>query len=137
MPDYLNRMIIEALKIPSDVVLKSIDIDEHGRYWITSDGKILSVCREQPRYKGIYNNGEGYYYTDIGDSKYYIHRLLAITFNQDKSKEKILDNCEIHHLDRNKDNNALNNLCIVTKEKHRAIHKLWRMIDEWEQAQQE
>ena len=135
MPDYLNRMINEALYLPSNVVLKSIELDEEGRFWMLSNGELLSVCRNQPRYKHFHDNGNGYYYTEINGKKYYLHRLLAITFNEDEQKKRILDDCEVHHLDRNKENNDLGNLAIVSKEKHKAIHKLWRMIDEWEQTQ--
>ena len=110
MPDYLNRMIAAYLEMPSSVGLRSIDIDEEGRYWITSDGRLLSVVREQPLYKHFFDNGDGYYYTEIAGKKYYLHRLLALSFNQDPNKEKIKDNCEIHHLDRNRDNNDLSNL---------------------------
>lgn len=130
MPDYLNRMIIEALKLPKNVILRSIDIDEQGRYWITSDGKLLSVCREKPLYKRFYDNGEGYYYTEINGKKYYLHRLLALSFNQNQEKKKI-KNCVVHHLDRNKDNNNLSNLCIVSKDKHQAIHSIWNKLDSW------
>jgi len=45
MPDYLNRMINEALYLPSNVVLKSIELDEEGRFWMLSNGELLSVCR--------------------------------------------------------------------------------------------
>ena len=46
MPDYLNRMINEALTLPPNVALVSVDLDQQGRYWITSDGRLLSVCRD-------------------------------------------------------------------------------------------
>ena len=132
MPDYLNRMIIEALTLPPNVVLRSLDFDEEGRYWITSDERLLSVCRDQPRYKHFTDNGQGYYYTEIGNKKYYLHRLLALSFNQDQEKEPIKETLEVHHLDRNRDNNSLNNLTLVSKKKHQAIHSIWRKIDSWE-----
>ena len=132
MPDYLNRMIIEALTLPPNVSLRSLDFDEQGRYWITSDERLLSVCREQPIYKHFTDNGEGYYYTEIGGKKYYLHRLLALSFNQDQEKKKILDRCEVHHLDFDRSNNSLGNLCILTPEKHRLIHTLW---NRWQKAE--
>jgi len=57
MVDYLNRMINEFLNLPKNIVLRSIDFDNDGRYWITSDGRLLSVCREKPRYKHFTDNG--------------------------------------------------------------------------------
>ena len=138
MPDFLNRMIIEAFKLPPNTLLKSIDTDEQGRYWLLSDGRLLSVCREQPRYKVFTDNGNGYYYVDINGDRQYLHRLLAITFNTSQKKAKIINNCIVHHLDRDKNNNKLDNLCIMTSEKHRAIHRIWNKIDNgvvvpWEQ----
>ncbi|MBR2507903.1 MAG: hypothetical protein IKB70_13715 [Bacilli bacterium] len=46
MPDYLNRMINEVLTLPPNVILASAGFDDNGRYWITSDGRLMSVCRE-------------------------------------------------------------------------------------------
>lgn len=129
MVDYLGRMVRELHNIPNNVVLKSIDIDQLGRYWITSDGRILSVCREEPRYKNFTDNGQGYLYTELNGKKYYLHRLLAFLFNT--NKENIKDNYEVHHIDRNRKNNSLDNLCIVSPEKHKAIHSIWNKLDNW------
>ena len=138
MPDYVERVIIESFNLPSNIILKSVD--DEGRYWITSDGRILSVVREQPRYKHFTDNGEGYLYTEIDGKKQYLHRLLALTFNEDKEKEPIKHTLEVHHLDRNRVNNDLSNLCLVSRKKHKAIHDIWRLIDKqevipWEQKE--
>lgn len=130
MPDYVERVIRESFNLPDNVIMKSID--EEGRYWITSDGRVLSVVREQPRYKHFTDNGEGYLYTEIDGKKQYLHRLLALTFNADKEKEPIKYSLEVHHLDRNRANNDLSNLCLLTKERHRQIHDIWRKLDSWE-----
>ena len=132
MPDYLNRMIAAYLEMPSSVELRSLDFDDQGRFWITSDSRLLSVVREKPLFKRFFDNGDGYYYTEIAGKKYYLHRLLALSFNQDPNKEMIKDCCEVHHLDRNKENNSLSNLVILTPEQHRAIHNIWRKIDNGE-----
>ena len=110
-------------------------IDELGRYWITSDGRLLSVCGSVPVYRCFTDKGKRYLYVDINNKSYSLHRLLAITFNGDKNKEKILDNCIVHHLDFDLSNNSLNNLCILTPEKHRAIHQIHRRIEKWEEEQ--
>ena len=135
MPDYLNRMICEALSLPPSIALSSID--DQGKYWITSDGRVLSVCGDQPQYLKNNDNGKGYKKVKLNDEPYYLHRLLAICFNKSQEKKKLIPNCEVHHLDRNKDNLRLDNLCIVSPEKHRAIHSIWGKIDKWEQQQQQ
>lgn len=131
MPDYLNRIIIESLENQDyNIILKSIDDD--GRYWISSDGKLISVCRDIARYKHFsYDNDNGYLYTKINNKKIYLHRLLAFSFCCDSNIIKNKKYYEVHHLDRNKKNNNLNNLCIISKEKHNAIHNIWRKLDKW------
>ncbi len=130
MPDYLNRMINEALSLPPSVALSQID--DQGRYWITSDGRVLSVCGNEPQYLNS-QYSDGYEKIKLNGKWHYIHRLLAISFNQSEEKRKITKNCIVHHLDRDTINNSLDNLCILTPEKHRAIHNIWRFIDKWEQ----
>lgn len=46
MPDYLERAVILSLSLPKDKILKSLDIDNEGRYWISNKGEIISVVRE-------------------------------------------------------------------------------------------
>ena len=128
MRDYLEGVIIESLKMPPNVILKNID--EQGRYWITTDGRILSLCRETPHYLQFTDdNGAAYLYTKIDGEKVYLHRILAMSFNEDSEKRKLYQNCEVHHIDFDKYNNSLDNLCIVPPEKHRLIH---RLFDKWE-----
>ena len=133
MPDYLNRMINEARKLPPDVAL--ISLDDEGKYWLTTDGRWLSVCGEQPLYRTLNDNGKGYLRFQIGTKKHYLHRYLALALNQSPEKEKLFNNCQVHHLDRDKSNGKLDNLCILSPKKHRAIHNIWRKIEKWEKQQ--
>lgn len=133
---YLTRAIEESFRQNKPVpMMKSID--QQGRYWITSDGRLLSVCGEVPLYRAFYDNGHGYLYVDINDNNYSLHRLLALSFNGDKEKEKIFNNCEVHHFDFDRSNNSLNNLCILTPEKHRTIHNIHRRLVKWEEQQRQ
>lgn len=134
MDDYLNRAVSEFLTIdmPKNVIFKTVDIDEQGRFWLSNTGILLSVCRKKPFYKSFTNNGKGYYQTEINGNKYYLHRLLAFTFTPDKVKKQFKDYLEIHHIDRNRKNNSLDNLAIVSKKKHLAIHNIWDKLDSWE-----
>lgn len=129
MPDYLSRMIFENFNLPPDIALACVD--KQGRYWITSDGRLLSVCRDSPRYLKFFDNGNGYLYVDFDNERHYLHRLLAVAFNQDKEKQKLIDskNFDVHHLDFDKSNNSLENLCILTPKEHRAIHAQKNKLD--------
>lgn len=129
MEDYLSRVIFASLKLPNNVILRDLQIDEDGRYWITSDCRVLSICDEQPLYRKFHDNGDGYLQLEIGRRKYYLHRLMALTFNADAKKEAIKNSLVVHHLDRDKSNNSLTNLCLLDDRKHRAIHSIWKKID--------
>ena len=133
MTIYQERAEQAASALPPNVIMKCLKLDKQGRYWITSDSRLLSVCHKEARYKHFFDNGEGYLKVEIGGNTYYLHRLVALTFNADESKDKLKNkeyqNCVVHHIDRNKSNNNLENLTILTPDKHQAIHKIWRKID--------
>ena len=144
MSVYLERAENIAASLPPNVIMTCLKMDRQGRYWMISDGILLSVCRDEERYKHFSDNGKGYMKTEIGDKTYYLHRLLALSFNADETKDKFKNNdykeCEIHHLDRDKSNNTLPNLTILTKKKHQAITNFWNKLDKlevipWEQME--
>lgn len=99
--------------------------DELGCYWLSCDGDLISFCRNEPHRMKFLDNGSGYFYTEIKGKKYYLHRLLAKVFNENKAKDRIHP-YEVHHIDFNKTNNSLDNLCIISGQKHRTIHSLYR-----------
>ena len=118
MIDYLERMIRVFLELPCEIELKCLD--DQGRYWILNDGRILSVCREEPRYLHPTDNGNGYYQVKMNGKNYYIHRLLALAFNNDNITD--IKQCEVHHKDLNKKNNDISNLVLISKDKHLKLH---------------
>ena len=135
MVDYLQRAITVFLMEPAAVSFRTFDKDEQGRFWISTDGRLLSVCRDQALWKSFQDNGKGYYQTKINGKTYYLHRLLAFTFNADEEKKSISiddDNYEVHHCDFNRQNNDLGNLCIMTRQKHQAIHRLYNKLKSME-----
>ena len=127
MPDYLNRMVNQLFKIPRNIILKSLDIDEQGRFWILSNGDVLSVVRDEAHYMTFTDNGRGYKYTRINGKNYYKHRLLAFAFTPDKIKRQFMDFLEVHHIDRDRQNNSLDNLCIISKARREFLNKNSRL----------
>lgn len=91
-----------------------------------------TYAQDHPRWKGgIHVGGEGYVFTYNPNHPYayrgyiYEHRMIV---------EKYLSECigfvvyihpslDIHHVDKNKLNNDISNLRIVTKGEHSLIHK--------------
>lgn len=60
----------------------------------------------------------GYYLSgSIKGKRYRLHRYIY-----EKYKGKIPKGYEIHHIDKNKDNNTIENLQLLTSKKHKEIH---------------
>lgn len=131
MPDYLNRLVNELYNIPPNVLVSSLYMDDDGKYWIRSDGKTFSLVNNKPHYMTFSKNNKGYLYTEIQDKKYSQHRLLAFAFTPDKIKRQFMDYLEVHHLNLDKTDNRLDNLCIVSKAKHKRIHYTWNKLKGW------
>ena len=136
MQDYLGRAVKEFLQLPpSAFPIKCFENDELGRFWIRIDGELLSVCDEQPLYKSFTDNGKGYQQVKINGKSYYKHRLIAFAFNAVEEKKYISINDRnyvVHHMDFNRENNNLSNLCIMPKEKHDTIHRLY---NKWQKCE--
>ena len=88
-----------------------------GKYQVSSLGRIKSLLRFDSNNRRTVKEvirkpfvaGKGYYYTSLhseGRQKMFgIHRLVAIEFIPNPDKHK-----EVNHIDRNKQNNVVNNL---------------------------
>ena len=138
MTDYLNRIVNYAIQ-SNDKTIRCIDLaDDCGKYWINEKCEVISLCFEYPLIMQVYDDGPGYKYIKLHDKKYYLHRLFAFTFNADKQKKIIpIENrsFEVHHMDFNRYNNELSNLCIMQQRKHKTIHNLynkWNRIGVYE-----
>ncbi len=100
--------------------------DEHGRYEVSSLGRIRSSKSGRVR-KSFYDNGWGYQRTvlSVGGKvvTVYLHRLVAMAFcDGDKT-------LEVNHKDGNKQNNCAENLEWVSRSenmRHAARTGLWK-----------
>lgn len=88
-----------------------------GKYFISNCGRIKSYCGYKAKILEQYITKEGYCIVKYNYKNHKIHRLVAFTFNNEQDTTK-----EVHHKDKNRLNNHLNNLLILTKEQHRKIH---------------
>ena len=89
------------------------DVPEYeGFYQISNLGNVKNIKTNQIK-KSYYNNG--YLRTDLYKDKkikrYYIHRLIAITFLGLDCDSKM----QVDHIDNNRLNNNLNNLQILSQ----------------------
>lgn len=67
--------------------------------------------------KFVKDKKSGYYRNSTTRER--LHRYIYEYY-----KGKIEKNCEIHHIDFNKENNDISNLQMLTKKEHKKIHKL-------------
>ena len=85
-----------------------------SKYYLASKcGKILSLKWNKKRILKFGNNGENYlifnFYENNKKKSYYVHRFVFETFKGAIPKEKVID-----HYDRNRKNNSISNLQLLT-----------------------
>ena len=85
-----------------------------GDYFASNKGRILSLCRNEPRILKPFicsNSGSrtGYYYVEIRGQKQRVHRLVALAFLENPEVKPV-----VHHKDNDPLNNTLENLAYAT-----------------------
>lgn len=92
-----------------------------SRYFISTEGRVLSLCMDGYKLMHPFICGDGYYYVDLRkdgkDRKSRVHRLVAEAFI-DNPKDKPI----VHHRDTNRRNNKASNLQWMTEAEHAAAH---------------
>lgn len=101
-------------------------IEEFPRYQVSNYGRVKSCIGAEKLLRP--NKVQGYLIVKLskepsGKGKYNqkcfkIHRLVAKYFCTGYTESK-----QVHHKDRDRENNFFNNLICVTKSEHAAIHK--------------
>ena len=108
-------------------------IEEFPRYQVSNYGRVKSCIGIDKILTP--NKVQGYLIvklsnTPIGKGKYIqkcfkVHRLVAKYFCEGYAEDK-----QVHHIDRQRDNNFYKNLLCVTKAQHAAIHKQLKIDDD-------
>ena len=107
-------------------------IEEFPRYQVSNYGRVKSCIGIEKILTP--NKVQGYLIvklsnTPIGKGKYIqkcfkVHRLVAKYFCEGYAEDK-----QVHHIDKQRNNNYYKNLLCVTKAEHAAIHKQLNSID--------
>lgn len=93
-------------------------IEGYPDYEISSYGRVRNNNSKEI-FQGSLNN-KGYYATALKKKPYFIHRLVAKAFPEICGEW--FDFCQVHHLDKNPENNHADNLVVCTKKEHYAYH---------------
>ena len=121
-------MIIKDLELE-----KWITIDEFPRYKISNYGRVKSCIGAEKilapsKVKGYLliklskaPNKQGKYL----QKTFRVHRLVAKYFCEGFAEDK-----QVHHIDRQRDNNFYKNLVCLSKAEHAAIHKKLKIDDD-------
>lgn len=90
------------------------------------------------KYDGIrfYKDGKGYWLGQADGKDGKKHRVRLHIYVWEKFNGPIPEGYEIHHIDRNKDNNEIDNLVMLSKEEHKLLHASL-LTDEQRQAYRE
>lgn len=92
-----------------------------GRYLVSNYGRIKSLIGK-PKILRQYKSTGNYLYVKLSKNKKAynrrVHRLVALAFLEVDDKTK-----EVHHINKNKNDNRVSNLLWLTKEEHYKIHQ--------------
>lgn len=98
---------------------------EHKKYFATSDGEVISFKGRNPKFITQCKHGRGYtqFQASLGTGKY-TKSFLTHRFVYECFYGEIPEGMQIHHIDHDKQNNALDNLQMVTDEENKLMAKL-------------
>lgn len=113
---FNKELCIDEIKDLSGEIWKEIE-NTKGKYFISNYGRVKSYCGNKAKILEQFITKEKYCIVKLNYKNYKIHRLVAFTFLNEQDKTK-----EVHHKDKNRLNNHLNNLLILTREQHLKLH---------------
>ena len=93
-----------------------------GKYYISNYGRVKSYCSYKAIVLKPYLQNNGYLEIKINNKNIKIHQLVAQEFCENRYKGTETKT-EVHHKDRNRQNNKSKNLIILSIAEHHKIHQ--------------
>lgn len=95
-------------------------------YEVSNTGRIKSLKNNKERYLKAWNNTKGYLIVRLSHTiaekrttkDFYVHRLVVEYFSNNFQSDY-----EVHHIDKNRQNNNINNLICMSRKEHILLHK--------------
>lgn len=115
--DDLDTLLTDYTWIPEDEEFRQIKGFED--YYVSQNGIVISCKTDRTIVLQQYINNTGYLYVTLCNrgisTKKYVHTLVAKAFLTNTYRRQ---HVEVHHIDKNKDNNSADNLMILSKAHH-------------------
>lgn len=97
---------------------------EHTSYYATTDGEVISFKGKQPKFIIQCKHGRGYTQFLVSNGRGNTKSYLTHRFVYECFYGEIPEGMQIHHIDHDKQNNALDNLQMVTDEENKLHSRL-------------
>lgn len=121
---YQKRFDKFILSVPieeGEIIKEFIDYGK-SRYFVSSNGKVYSICNNEWIELIQQIDKDGYYYVDLYEDgvrrRFRVHQLVANCFLDNPEGKEI-----VHHKNLDRSFNDVQNLVFLTDEEHRKIHK--------------
>lgn len=117
---FKKQLCIDEIENLNNEEWKLIENTEE-KYFISNCGRVKSYCGNKAIILKPYLNLQGYLIIKINRKNIRIHQLVANAFCENRYKETETKT-EIHHKNRNRQDNRAENLLIVSIAEHHKIH---------------
>ena len=124
---YNKEFCIDEIENLSGEEWKPIE-NTDNKYFISNYGRVKSYCGYNAIVLKPYLQQRGYLEVKINDKNFKIHQLVANAFCENRYKGTETKT-EIHHKNRNKQDNRSHNLIILSVEEHHKEHSKKESID--------